>query len=468
MRNINCVLFLASISLASGVYGAESMLRTPPSGTFEFTGVELGQTNPYAKIHADVIGMNRTPDSIQIDRVLAREPEGVTVKFKPGVVVKAGGKFDISVDATLGFQTGRFARYFDVFANGKSEPVDGFVIRGFADWLMLPSVSEIDFGIFEPTSKAVKIIPVERRPGVAIKLVGIDKSSAYIDAQVSEDGRALKLTSRSDAPWSSFNEEILVMTDNQLQPKVAFHVRGQSRGFVVPSSDPLDFGLLREGQSAELTDVLTDVTGKPLKIGEVVAKSRALVVTTVTECAVPSPSCKNLKVSYPPMNLRGVTGGTLEVRLPDYDRTLFIRFGAIGIGKETQIRDLAEDMKAQEAQTKSISSVLQTSVNEPSVGKLPAQMKTPDGKGPLLKWQVANEYDIYGYEIYRSVAEAGPYSRVNEKILERLEGDPEAGSIYQWRDASAESGNTYWYYINIVYNKGRKQQFTSPQKIVAK
>lgn len=467
MRNINCVLLLALFFLAKAAVGAESILPAPPSGTFEFAGAEFGQANPYAKIHVDVIGTNRTSDSIQVERVVAREPDGITVKFNPGVV-KAGGKFDVSVDATLGFQTGRVARYFDVFAKGKSEPLDGFVVRGYADWLVLPSVEEIDFGIFEPNRKAEKVIPVEIRPGVAIKLVGVDKPSAYFDAQVIEDGKALRLTSRSDAPWSSFDEQILVKTDNSLQPKVAFHVRGLSRGFVVPASDPLDFGLLREGQSAELTDVLTDVTGKPLNVGEVVAKSRASVVTRVTECAVPSPSCKNLIVSYPPMNMRGVTGGTLEVRLPDYDRTLFIRFGALGIGKDTQIRDLAEDMKAREAQPKSISSVLQTSVTLPSAAKQPAQTKTPDGKGPLLRWQVANEYDIYGYEIYRSDSEKGQFQRISQRIIQRLEGDPEAGSSYQWRDNSAQSGKTYWYYINIVFNKGRKQQFTNPQKVVAK
>lgn len=467
MRNIKYAFILGLLSFASTVVGAESILPAPPSGTFEFTGVEFGQTNPYARIHVDVVGINRSSDPIQVDRVLPREPDGVAVKFK-AVTVNVGGKFNVSVEATLDSETGRIARYFDVYAKGKNEPIDGFVIRGYADWLVLPSVADIDFGIFEPSTRAEKVIDVETRPGVQVRLVGVDKPSAYVDAQVTADGKALRLTSRSDAPWSSFDEKLLVTTDNALQPKVAFHLRGQSRGFVVPASDPLDFGLLREGQSAELTDVLTDVTGKPLNVGKIVAKSRASVITEVTDCAVPSPSCKNLKVRYPPMNMRGVTGGTLEVELPDYDRTLFIRFGAIGIGKDTQIRDLAEDMKAREVQPESISSVLQTSVAHPKAKAQPTQMKTPEGTGPLLKWQVANEYDIYGYEIYRSDSENGNFHRISDKIIERLEGDPEVGSSYQWRDNTAAAGKTYWYYINIVFNKGKKQKFTSPQKVVAK
>lgn len=460
-------IFSLSLLLTASIGSAASSDATAPVNVFDFTGLEIGQSYPFAKVHAHIEGRNVTDRALKIERVVASGPVIYSVKFEP-VEVKKGESFSLDLDVTLDATVGRFSHHFDVYAEGKTKPIEGFSVQGFADWLMLPSISTTEFGIFESGRKVVKVVPVETRPGVAIKLVGAEKLSAYIDAQVIDDGKALKLTSRSDAPWSAFDEKLLVTTDNAQQPKVVFHFRGQSRGFVVPALDPLDFGFLREGQSAEMTNVLTDVTGKALKVGKVVAKSRASVITKVTECAVPTPSCKNLVVSYPPMNMLGVTGGMLEVELPDYDRILYIRFGALGIGKDTQIRDLAEDMKAQANRQESISTVLQTSVAQPAIKPQPAQMKTPEGTGPLLKWQVANEYDIYGYEIYRSDSEKGEYQRVSEKIIERLGGDPEAGSNYQWRDNSALAGKTYWYYINIVFNKGKKQQFTSPQKVVAK
>jgi hypothetical protein len=99
-------------------------------------------------------------------------------------------------------------------------------------------------------------------------------------------------------------------------------------------------------------------------------------------------------------------------------------------------------MKAREVQPESISSVLQTSVAHPKAKAQPTQMKTPEGAGPLLKWQVANEYDIYGYEIYRSDSENGNFHRISDKIIERLEGDQEVGSSYQWRDNTAATGKT--------------------------
>ncbi len=468
MRNkILCALF-SILLVAFPISHAESLLPAHPTGKFEFTGTEFGQSHPFAKIHVQVLARNVAGKPIEVERIAEREPEGTNIQFKP-TLIPPGGSYPVELDITLNENVGRVAHYFDVFAKGEPEPIDGFAVRGFADWLVSPADTDIEFGTFEVSRAVQKVVPIDVRPGASVHLVGVEKPSAYFDAKIARQGNALELSSRRDAPWSSFDENLLVKTDNPLQPVVAFRLRGQARGSVVPSSDPLDFGLLREGQAAELILVLNDVTGKPLEIGEVVAKSRMKVFTSVTDCVPKSESCKNLKVAYPPMNMLGTTGGMLEIGLPSYKRNLLVRFGAIGIGKDTQIRSLADDFKAAQEESKSISSVLQSSVAKaPSEGLVPATMLTPDGTGPLLKWQVTNEYDIYGYEIYRSDAEKGSYSRVSAKIIERLEGNPEAGSIYQWRDSSAKSGNIYWYYISIVYNKGRKQQFTSPQKIVAK
>jgi hypothetical protein len=468
MRNILVTLSLLFLAIACSGVVAETSSPLRISGNFEFTGTEFGQSHPFAKIHLNVVARNVSGKAVEIERIVPRVPEGTQVHFEP-LKAKAGSTFPIKLEILLNEDVGRVAHYFDVFAKGEPDPVDGFVVRGFADWIVSPTGTEIDFGTFELSKPITKVVPIEVRPGASVHLVEIQKPSAYFDAKIVQDGTALELRSRTDAPWSSFDENLLVKTDSELQPLVAFRLRGQARGYVVPSSDPLDFGLLREGQSAELIIVLNDVSGKPLQIGTITPRSRMKVDTSVTDCVPMDSACKNVKVSYPPMSMLGMTGGALEIELPQYKRSLYVRFGAIGIGKNTQIRSLADDLKAAQEESKSISSVLQSSVERSSTNKpVPSTMPTPEGTGPLLKWQVANEYDIYGYEIFRSDSEKGPFSRVSSRIIERLEGDPEVGSIYQWRDASATSGKTYWYYINIVYNKGRKQQFTNPQKVIAK
>ncbi|MDE1960563.1 MAG: hypothetical protein KGH80_03110, partial [Xanthomonadaceae bacterium] len=93
----------------------------------------------------------------------------------------------------------------------------------------------------------------------------------------------------------------------------------------------------------------------------------------------------------------------------------------------------------------------------------------PPGHGPLLKWQVSNENNLYGYLIYRGDGENGPFLRVNRDIV-RVGEDKGDGvtSTYAWRDDSATAGKTYWYYIGMLYRDGSKQQLSGPQKVMAK
>ncbi|HET9033452.1 MAG TPA: hypothetical protein VFN25_11165 [Dokdonella sp.] len=454
-------MFLA-LSASIGTAAASSPVGSP--NPIDFTGLEIGQSHPFAKVHAHVEGLNVSGNTLEIERVVASDSKNASFKFEP-VKVKASESFALDMEITLNADVGRVSHHFDVYAKGQANPIDGFSVQGFSDWLVSPEGTDIEFGIFEAAKPIRRIVPIEVRPGVSVKLVGIEKPSAYFDAKVVQGGKALELSSKEDAPWSSFDEKILVKTDNDLQPLVAFRLRGQVRGSVVPSSDPLDFGLVREGDGAELTLVLNDVSGKPLKIGAVVSNSRMKVSTKVVECFPSNPSCRNLKVIYPPMNLRGVTGGMLEIELPDYKRKLFVRFGALGIGKDTQVKDLAEELKKASEVEPSVSSVLRQAMQQPTN---PVEMPAPDGNGPLLTWKSTHENGVYGYEIYRSNLQDGPFQRVSAGIISRLDQTGKQGSIYRWRDADYKSGMTYWYYVNLVMENGTKRKFTSAQKVVAK
>lgn len=452
------VLFAALLGLAN------AQGPSVKTDAIQFSGLELGQSHPMAKIHARVEGVNVSGRTLSLDRIVANEPGVAAFSFKP-IEVKAGESFGLDIEVALSADVGRVSHHFDVFEKGQSEPVDGFSVQGFSDWVISPEGTDIQFGIVDSAKPVERIVPIQSRPGVAVRLLGIEKGSAHFDARVIDDGRALELKSRKDAPWSNFDEKVLVRTDNELQPIVAFRIRGQSRGAVIPSADPLDFGVLREGQGAELTLVLNDSTGKALKIGKVVPKSRMPVETKVTECIPANPSCKNLKVIYPPMNLRGVTGGMLEIELPEYERTLYVRFGALGIGKDTKIMDLAEELERERTSEKPVSTVLRNAIQKPPV---PLEMPKPEGNGPLLTWKSAYENGVYGYEVYRSEAKGGPFQRVSAGIIERLDQSGKLGSVYRWRDANFESGKDYWYYVNLVMNDGSKRTFTSAQMVHAK
>ncbi len=458
---IYAIAFLLSLSVSDAA--AAELETAGPVNVLDFTGVELGQTHPFAKVRAHVEGMNVAGRTLDIERVQSSQPGRAEVDFEP-VVVKAGETFALDLTVNLGADVGRVSHHFDVYAKGQAEPVDGFSVHGFADWLISPE-GTVEFGTFEVTKPVRRVVPIEIQPGTSVKLVRIEKSSAYFDAKVIDDGKALELRSKADAPWSSFDELLFVTTSSELQPKVAFRLRGQARGTVVSSADPLDFGLLREGQGAELTLVLNDTSGKPLKIGKVVPDSRAKVETRLAECIPAAPSCRNLKVTYPPMELRGVTGGMLEIELPLYQRNLFVRFGAIGIGKDTKIMDLAEELKKASKAEPSVSSALQQSMKQ-TVS--PIEMPRPNGDGPLLTWKAAHEDGVYGYEVYRADAQDGPFKRVSSGIIPRLDQSGKQGSVYRWRDADFVSGKAYWYYVNVVMENGSKRSFTGAQRVLAK
>ena len=457
-------VFLLLLALAAVNVSAEQTNVAPTSDTIEFSGAEFGQSHPYAKVRAHIEGRNVSGRELVIERIVASELGTASITFKPSVL-KEGGTFAIDLEITLGGETGSVLHHFDVYVKGQKFPIDGFSVHGFADWVISPEGTDIEFGVFEVAKPILRLVPIEVRPGVAVRLVGIEKPSAFFDAKVVQGGKALELRSKENAPWSSFDEKLVVRTDSEMQPMIAFRLRGQARGSVVPSSDPLDFGLLREGQGAELTLVLNDISGKPLEIGKVVPNSRMMVNTQVGDCFPKNPSCRNLKVIYPPMNLLGVTGGMLEIELPDYKRKLFVRFGAMGIGKNTQVKDLAEELKKAAEVEPSVSSVLQQAMQKPIS---PVEMPHPVGNGPLLTWSATHENGVYGYEVYRSSSQDGSFRRVSSGIIPRLDQTGKQGSVYRWRDGDYESGKTYWYYVNLVMQKGAKRKFTSEQMVTAK
>ncbi len=96
-----------------------------------------------------------------------------------------------------------------------------------------------------------------------------------------------------------------------------------------------------------------------------------------------------------------------------------------------------------------------------------AELAPPAGNGPMLEWTVANGRLIHGFQIFRSNNEVGPFLLINKAIVPASIED-EAPKSFQYRDNTARTGQTYWYYIGVIYNDGHKQQLSGPQKVVAK
>jgi hypothetical protein len=90
----------------------------------------------------------------------------------------------------------------------------------------------------------------------------------------------------------------------------------------------------------------------------------------------------------------------------------------------------------------------------------------PAGDGPLIKWSVDYDDVVFAYAVYRSKSESGPFVRVNKSLIPANTKE-NSGTPYQWRDTSAVPGETYWYYIGMMYRDGKKEILSKPQKKAA-
>jgi hypothetical protein len=79
--------------------------------------------------------------------------------------------------------------------------------------------------------------------------------------------------------------------------------------------------------------------------------------------------------------------------------------------------------------------------------------------GNTLSWTAGEEAGVHGYLIYRAVDRSGPFRRVNDEIV-RVPYDGVNPHTYSFRDEQVEPGVTYFYYLDVVSDAGKKQRFS--------
>lgn len=430
--------------------------------------VDLGVVYPLAHVNVTATLHNTGPQPVRITRIASRNSRNESkVKFGSGMV-KPNGSLAVEIDFDVPERTGGMSRMLDVYAGMPEQRIGEISIKGFVDWIVNPVTLVNDFGFWNVHEPIQKSLTFETRPGEDVRLTKVLSEGKYFRAVVAESGRSLVVTSLKSPPsWGVVDDSILVSTSSHSQSKLLFHLRGEARGEVVPSTYLVSFDPVRVGESPEQTVRVRDETGHRLNIGSVTVKGTT-ISSSVRDCVPVDDTCKFLTLSLPPQKLGEPPRGVIELALPDYQSVLAIHYTGVVIGKNTQIRNLNEEIEKSKERSAdspiSISSVLKDATSSVS----PLETPMPPGNSPLITWKIAGEGSVYGYEIYRASSESGTFSRVNDEIIRRLDSSPEQGSIYRWRDTSAKSGNTYWYYISIVYMTGEKKALTSAQKVVAK
>lgn len=353
--------------------------------------------------------------------------------------------------------------------------------RGYVFNVFDPTPVTIDMDIVDlgDATRNTKTLTVSSPEDPAARLGKVISAPSYLDVSVDSASNTISVKVRDDAPWGLFDEPVVVAVDSAKQKSYGIKVKGNVRGNVVPSSNPVSLDLVRRGSGEhDFIITLSDKSKKPLKLGKLTLDK--LEGSVKAEPCVPaSDSCRWLRLSISDKQPTGKIDGAVRVELPDYGRTLPVWVWGLMVNANTVIHDAtgapaaAPAEGAEESAAAAKAPLASAAVKGGNIIDQIKQATAPEkpvevpGKGPLLRWQVENEIGIYGYAIYRADAEDGPWRRVNDTIV-RAEGVPDSVSSYAWRDTSAASGKKYWYYIGTLGRNGERKRFTSPSPVTAK
>jgi hypothetical protein len=98
-----------------------------------------------------------------------------------------------------------------------------------------------------------------------------------------------------------------------------------------------------------------------------------------------------------------------------------------------------------------------------------AQGSSADEAPPVnrLKWSTATEVSNFGFNLYRSTSEDGPFEKINDELLPGA-GTVDEPSYYEYVDDSIDPSRDYYYYIESISFEGVRERFSPVMKAPAK
>lgn len=393
------------------------------------------------------------------------------------IQVPAHQERQITFSAQIGNQLGPLLRFVNFEVEGESRKLiaSGFVLSDLDD-----GSQRIDFGLVNAANgSSPRTIELSTHSISDFTISNVIDSPAWIEAKLGPNNRSISARVLPGAPWAPSEGFIKLRINTPHQKEAWIPVSANIQGEVIPSANPFEIGAVHEGSVIEFAIRLTSRNGKSFELGPIRSTGVNAIVTKAS-CVPASRDCQLLKARLPDDLPLGMFRGDLQIDLPKYKRDLQIAFGGLLVAKTTEIRKVPDS-----SSVSSTTSNIGQNANGPEVASIKrppslsgllrdaavqasaqSALKPPPGTGPLLRWQVANEQQVYGYLINRSENDKGPFVRVNQDVIKAVSTGP--GWSYQWRDDGAISGKIYWYYISIINKAGKIEQLSSPQKILAK
>ena len=445
------------------------LFAVPAFAQVTFEAQDAGEIYQVNTGHSTILFNNIGDKPVKILSVTPANADDKVGDFKLPTTVAPRTSVNIPVTVYSGMDSGDSRHNFNVETDIANRPRLTVPIHLFAVSVLDGPKPKADLGTVNTNATPpVRTVTLSSREVPDFRITRIVDTPDFATAQILADGRSVSITAKADASWGLHDGYVKVALNSAAQPQAWIDVKADVHGEIIPTSNPVEMGVFHNTRLPFMVQ-LKSRDGKPVTLGKVELGGFQGQVTK-EPCVGGATGCAQISVKVADDQSAGVLRGKLLVDLPNFHRQLPIRIGGLYIPESVKVHSLDEAMqKNSKASTEppplDLKSALQNSTQADSA--LPPT--DPPGHGPLLKWQVSNENNIYGYLVYRGDAENGPFLRVNKDIVRVGENKGDGiTSSYAWRDDSATAGKTYWYYIGMLNRDGSKQQLSGPQEVKAK
>jgi len=358
-------------------------------------------------------------------------------------------------------ETGVHLHGFSVRAAGTDEVAVYGQVRGFVESVLDDNTPLVDFGVIdadaeEVVSKSFKLVSREAPRLTAIRIV---EAPSFVDATIADAGHAIALSTKKNLALGIKEGFVKVALSGGKQPEAWIQVRADVHGRVIPFSNPFDFGVARQGQDNEYLIRLDDRKGEAFEIGEPRLEGFKGSVM-LRPCTPRRSGCRMFALRVSGDQPTGKLNGQILADLPQQGRTLSINVWGMLFKADTVIKDLVADDTSVSSERRPDANIAKALTEVTTRQPAPIIAPTPPGKGPLLKWNVENERQLYGYIVYRSDDADGPMTRINDSIIQVLSKEDGVPVEYRWRDTTALPGRSYWYQIGTISLIGSRDDLT--------
>jgi hypothetical protein len=449
---------------------ALSLLPTATS-TLTAEGCSLGEIYVFSQAECRITLHNAEdrPVAVQLNA------QGSTMS-PSSLTVPAKGSAGAVVRVDVGNAAGRLDRAVRIHPE---RGVDAFAwTRGFALSALDDPYPQIDFGTVEVASKpAERSFELVSHDAASFRIVRVLDHPEGVDVSIDPNGHVLHISPRADIPLGILDGDIKLSIDTPHQHEAWVHVSGDVHGDISIENNPYWFGSVEAGAGRTVLIPLKSRAGRELHLGTVhleMVKGNVDVVP----CEPAAPSCKAIRLVFDDTQRAGLTRAKLDVELPELHRQMKVRIWGILQNSATPAAERGMMPMPPEADISApwtegiVDSVNAPVYAVPTDDPLdvergpPPPTEPPPGSGPLLKWGTTDEKGAYGYQVFRGDAESGPFVLQNPQVI-RVHAKEYASVPYFWRDDHTTKGQTYWYYVGVVYKDGHKQALSTPRSKVA-